>query len=135
MGSDTVEVLRIEAGVPAVGVDTDDETLPPELPLEHAISFTKGCYMGQETAARIKNFGHINRKLVGLKLKELASPQASVLFEGELIGKITSIIESPKLEAFLALGLVRREQSNPGTRVSVAQNDRILSAEVVGIPL
>lgn len=135
MGSDVLEILRVEAGVPVLGVDTDDGTLPLELAMEHAISFTKGCYLGQETTARIKNFGHVNRRFVGLTLKDPASPQAAILFEGTKVGKITSIIRSPKLGAFLALGIIRYEQSKPGTRVFLQEDGGELAAEVTALPL
>jgi hypothetical protein len=64
MAPEALEALRIEAGLPIPGVDTDEEALPLEIPaLEAAISFDKGCFMGQETTARMKNFGHANRRL------------------------------------------------------------------------
>jgi folate-binding protein YgfZ len=135
MGPDTLEVLRIEAGIPVAGVDIDGDTLPLELPLEDAISFTKGCYMGQETTARMKNFGHANRKLVGLKLTKSIPVHSDLVFEGKSIGKITSIVESPRLHAYLALGMIRQEQDRSGTRIFAAEGGEKFPVEVISFPL
>ena len=129
---ETLETLRVEAGVPAVGVDTDDETLPLELPLEPAIDFEKGCYMGQETTARMKNFGHANRALVGLKLEKPAEPGAPVLFEDKQIGRLTSIVQSPAVKGFLGLATIRKEHRATGTRLEV---EGAATAEIVALPL
>src|SRR5262249_27734177 len=85
----TLETMRLEAGFPAIGIDTDGETLPLELPLESSINFEKGCYMGQETTARMKNFGHANRALIGLKLERPAEPGAAILINDKAIGAVS----------------------------------------------
>ena len=135
MGPDTFETLRIEAGVPVVGLDTDEDTLPLELPLDHAISFTKGCYMGQETTARIKNFGHVNRKWVGFKIHGETRLPAEIFLNGKSIGKITSVAQSPRLNSVLGLGFIRSEHAVAGTQVLLRSDGVDLPAEVVGVPL
>ncbi|MBI4051260.1 MAG: aminomethyl transferase family protein [Elusimicrobia bacterium] len=134
-GPEMLEVLRVESGIPMVGVDTDADTFPLEVNLESAVSFTKGCYLGQEIIARIKNMGHVNRKLVGLKMDEKPTPGSVVLLEGQPVGKITSVVESSGLKAFLALATVRLECSQPGTVLGVAFEDGKRMAEVVSLPL
>jgi len=135
IGSDTLEVLRIEAGVPALGVDTDEDTLPLELPLENTISFTKGCYMGQETTARIKNFGHVNRKWIGLKAQADVRTPADVFVDDKFIGKITSATQSPRLKATLGLGFLRSEYAVPGTKVLLKYDGWECPAEIAAIPI
>jgi folate-binding protein YgfZ len=112
-GLETWEIARIEAGRPEWGVDIDESTLPQEANLEelHAISYTKGCYTGQETVARVHFRGHVNRHLRGLRS---ASPQPPLthagLFDetGKHVGDVRSTAVSPRLGA-IALGMVRRE--------------------------
>ena len=105
-----IEVLRIEQGIPKIGVDVTEDNLPQEGGLEkRAISFTKGCYLGQEIVARLEYRGHVNKILVGLKL-DTPSP---LVGEGRGEGKITSQIFSPKLGAPLALGYVPYASEDP----------------------
>ena len=111
-----LEVLRIEIGIPAWGVDMDGTTIPVEAGLAaHAISYEKGCYIGQETIARIKTYGHVNRHLVQLAGPSLPA-RGEKLFAGEKeAGFITSAALSLRLGKTLALGYVRRELARPGT--------------------
>ncbi|MFO0895789.1 MAG: glycine cleavage T C-terminal barrel domain-containing protein [Pirellulales bacterium] len=110
------EILRVEAGFPRFGRDVSDKNLPQEVHRdEHAISFTKGCYLGQETVARIDALGHVNRTLCRLAFSGPAVPPAGMPFEqaGQAVGEITSAVWSPRLGA-IGLGYVRRGHSEPG---------------------
>ena len=112
------EVVRVERGRPRYGVDLDDSVIPQEAGLnERAVSFTKGCYVGQETVARLYYRGKPNRRLLGLKL-EAPAPSGSDLRLGEkVVGRLGSSVVSPQLGP-IGLALVRRE-AQPGDTVSV----------------
>jgi folate-binding protein YgfZ len=112
-GLETWEIARIEAGRPEWGIDIDESTLPQEANLEelHAISYTKGCYTGQETVARVHFRGHVNRHLRGLRTASADPPLTGAgLFDatGKQVGDIRSTAASPRLGG-IALGMVRRE--------------------------
>lgn len=106
LSAEAFEVLRVEAGLPAMGRDTDAESLPPELGLERAISYEKGCYMGQETMAKLKNLGRPARRLIGLTSAGPLRAGDEVRAGGRAVGRVTSVVESPRLGASLALALV-----------------------------
>jgi folate-binding protein YgfZ len=126
-----VEALRIERGRPRYGVDLDDSVIPQEAGLnDRAVSFTKGCYVGQETVARLYYRGKPNRQLRGVRLSGPASPGDELLFEGRVVGRVTSVAQSPRFGE-IALALVRRE-APPGTTVLVAGDGS--TAEVVELP-
>jgi folate-binding protein YgfZ len=112
-GLESWEIARVEAGRPEWGIDIDETTLPQEANLEelHAISFTKGCYTGQETVARVHFRGHVNRHLRGLRTASAEPPaMGAELFDatGKQVGDVRSTVASPRLGG-LALGMVRRE--------------------------
>jgi folate-binding protein YgfZ len=112
-------------------VDLDDSVIPQEAGLnERAVSFTKGCYVGQETVARLHYRGKPNRHLRGLRLSDAASPGDELAFEGRPVGKLTSVALSPRLGP-IALALVRRE-APVGSAVAVGE--RGAQAEVVELP-
>ncbi|MCW2968654.1 MAG: folate-binding protein [Solirubrobacteraceae bacterium] len=103
------EVLRVERGRPRYGVDLDDSVIPQEAGLnDRAVSFTKGCYVGQETVARLFYKGKPNRHLRGIRLAAPAPSGAPITLGGKEVGRITSPVESPRLGP-VALALVRRE--------------------------
>lgn len=112
------EIARTEAGRPDYGVDMDDATIPQEAKLDalDAISFTKGCYTGQEVVARVHFRGHVNRSLRGLKFTGALPPLHAALFDatGKAVGEITSAVASPRLGA-IGLGMVRREVETGAT--------------------
>jgi len=114
----TLEILRVEAGIPALGRELDEEVLPPEARLERAISTTKGCYVGQEIVARLRARGQVNHLLVGLKIDSSTPPAEGAVLSagGRTTGEITSLAESPT-EGRIALAYVRREHAEPGTVV------------------
>lgn len=127
-------IARIEAGYPLYGIDITEDNLPQEVDRnEQAISFTKGCYLGQETIARIDALGHVNRILTGLKFPADANPQpGETIMQGEKkIAQITSVAYSPKLQAPLALAYVRSLHASPGKRIPYGGGE----AEVVKLPL
>jgi folate-binding protein YgfZ len=115
------EIVRVERGLPRYGVDMDENTIPQEAGLnERAVSFTKGCYVGQETVARLYYKGKPNRRLRGLRVLQPAPPAATgeELRLGErLVGHVGSIVESPRLGT-LALALIRREAA-PGDTLTI----------------
>src|SRR5207244_7503068 len=105
-GIEAYNALRIEAGTPVYGLDIDDTNLPQEVArVERTISFTKGCYIGQETVARIRTYGHVNRSLIGLRLSgnAAASPAAKLFRADKEVGHITSSALSPKSGQAIAL--------------------------------
>jgi folate-binding protein YgfZ len=130
------EMARIEAGMPLYERDITEKNLPQEVNRDaYAISFTKGCYLGQETVARIDALGHVNRVLVGLRLSAQETPAAGIelLTEegGPAVGAITSTAYSPRLRSVLALGYVRRGHTQVGTKLASSAG----AAEVVALPL
>ncbi|HTP22623.1 MAG TPA: glycine cleavage T C-terminal barrel domain-containing protein [Solirubrobacteraceae bacterium] len=127
-----VECLRVEHGRPRYGIDLDDSVIPQEAGLnERAVSFTKGCYVGQETVARLYYRGKPNRQLRGLRLSAPASPGDALSFEGRTVGVLASVAGSPRLGP-IGLALVRRE-AQPGARIAVAEGGDI-TAEVIELP-
>jgi folate-binding protein YgfZ len=128
---ETFETLRIEAGIPRHGQDMDETNIVLEANLDDAISYTKGCYLGQEIIIRIKHRGHVAKRLTGLKLAEPIESGATIASaDGKDIGRVTSATYSPALESPIALGYVRYEHLAPGTPVKF--ND--ISGTVVELP-
>jgi folate-binding protein YgfZ len=132
IGQETSEILRVEAGVPLIGVDTDDDTYPVEVNLEESISYDKGCYLGQETIARLKTYGRVNRRLSALRLSRRIPAGTELLHENELVGKITSVAESPALGCFLGMAKVGHPHAEPGVTLTFGTGDG--TAEVVPFP-
>jgi tRNA-modifying protein YgfZ len=121
IGQAAAECLRIERGRPRYGVDLDDSVIPQEAGLnERAVSFTKGCYVGQETVARLFYRGKPNRQLRGLLLSSAVEPGEEIAFEGRAVGRVTSVAQSPRFGA-IGLALVRRE-APPGSAVTVGED-------------
>ena len=125
--SDNVhETLRIENGIPKYGVDMDETTIVPELGIPGMISYTKGCYIGQEIIARIHFRGHVAKQLTGLMSEPSASagcltPGSELLTaDGKNAGRVTSATYSPKLEKTIALGYVRYDYLEEGTELVAA---------------
>jgi tRNA-modifying protein YgfZ len=131
VAEDAAECVRIESGRPRLGIDMDGDTIPEEAALnERAVSFTKGCYVGQETVARLHYKGKPNRRLRGLRLSEPASRGDAIVLDEKRVGTVGSACVSPS-HGPIALAIVRREAS-PGDTVGVGEGrDR---AEVVELP-
>ena len=134
---DTAEMLRVEGGVPLFGRDMDEETIPLEAGIEdRAISFTKGCYVGQEVIIRVLHRGHgrVARRLVGLTLEPQhdVPPAGTALHaDDSVVGEITSSTWSPALGRPIALGYVKRDRAQPGV---VLQLSAGVTAVVVPMP-
>jgi folate-binding protein YgfZ len=133
---DVAEVLRVEAGVPAYGQDVDESVILPETGLESLVSYTKGCYIGQEVVARVKYRGHVNRALAGLRLEgdRVPAPGAAVTAAERAIGRVTSAVWSIGMGGPIALGYVRREHLEPGASVFVNVGDDLVPARVSALP-
>jgi len=129
VGEDAAETLRVERGRPRFGVDLDETTIPQEAGLnERAVSFTKGCYVGQETVARLFYRGKPNRHLRGLELSGPASTGDPVHLGERVVGALGSVALSPALGP-IALAVLRRE-AEPGSTVAVSG----APAQVVSLP-
>jgi folate-binding protein YgfZ len=134
-GEDVREILRVEAGVPRFGAELDELVMPAEAEVVgRAVSFTKGCYIGQEPVARLHYRGHTNRVLRSLLLDgEPPAPGASVVLEGKDVGRVTSAVRSLALDRVVALGYVRREIEE-GQRLEVVAGEDRRAAEVGRVP-
>jgi folate-binding protein YgfZ len=130
---DVFEVLRIEAGIARFGHDVDETNVVTETNLDDAVSYTKGCYVGQEIIVRIKHRGHVAKKLTGLRFQTEKRIEPGTIIkssDGKEIGKLTSTAFSPKLEATIGLGYVRYEFLNPGTTVVIEPEIQATTAEL-----
>src|SRR5215218_10019743 len=130
-GEDAAEVRRVEAGRPRYGVDLDDGVIPQEAGLnERAVSFEKGCYVGQETVARLHFRGKPNRHLRGLRLSGAVATGTPLRLGEREVGRLASVVVSPRLGP-IGLALVRRE-AQPGDTLVAGDGD--VRAEVVDLP-
>ena len=114
------EILRIEAGIARYGVDMDETNVVTETNLDDAVSYTKGCYLGQEIIVRIKHRGHVAKKLTGVSFETDQPIEAGAVIKStgdKEIGRVTSVTFSPKLQATIGLGYVRYEHLSPGTPI------------------
>jgi folate-binding protein YgfZ len=136
VGEEAQNILRIEAGIPRYGVDFTEDNLLLEVGLDDAVSFSKGCYLGQEVVERIRSRGHVNKKLVGLTLEgqESASPRDVIVFADKPVGTITSSVHSPALGKPIALGYVNKDCWNPNTSLTVNHNGILVGARVTELP-
>ncbi len=120
VGVEAFDVLRVESGVAWHGRDVGADTLALEAPYEAAISFRKGCYLGQEVMERVTARGHVNRKLVGVELAgdDAPPPQTRLYASDRDVGWITSAVRSWRLKRVVALAYVRREHLAPGSELA-----------------
>jgi folate-binding protein YgfZ len=137
VGPAAVESARVEAGRPLWGIDMDESTLPQEVNLEAlgAVSFTKGCYTGQEVVARLHFRGHVNRRLMGLRVEGATAPERGAELtnlEGAVCGDVRSSVVSPRFGP-IALGMVRREV-DAGAQIKTRIAGISVSAEVTALP-
>ena len=137
LGAAALESLRIEAGTARFPDDMGPATLLPEVPFAHLVSYTKGCYPGQEVVVRIRDRGHVNRHLRGLTLEgdAVPAPGSEVVAGGATIGAVTSATWSLGLERPIALAMVRRQHAEPGTPVGVRIGDRVVLATISALPV
>jgi folate-binding protein YgfZ len=137
LDDEALESLRIEAGVPRFGRDMNEDTIPLEAGIEQeAISFSKGCYVGQEVIIRVLHRGHgrVARKLVGLQFpSDVSVPVAGtqLAIEDKRVGEVTSGAWSPALGRPIALGYVKRDFASPGTSLTTPDG---VSVDVVSLP-
>lgn len=136
VGSEAENVLRVEAGTARYGIDFDQDNLLLEVGLDGAVSFSKGCYLGQEVVERIRSRGHVNKKLCGLVLdgQAPAGTGATILTDNKEVGKVTSSVFSPKLDRPVALGYIDKEHWNPGNVLSLGLSDSSVKAIVIPLP-
>jgi folate-binding protein YgfZ len=133
------EIARIEAGIPRYGADMDETNIPLECGIEsRAISYKKGCYIGQEVINRIHSIGHVNRELRSLRLaddlKTLPIKGDKLFKDGKEVGYVTSATASPTLKASIALGYVHRHVNEIGTELVVKTSADEGTAKVAATP-
>jgi len=138
-GGRAFETARIEMGIPRFGADMDETNIPLECGLEaRAITYTKGCYIGQEVINRIHSVGHVNRELRSLRLgddlKKLPQRGDKLFHGGREAGYVTSAVKSPLLNANIALGYVRREANQIGTELTLQTAEGETPVKVVELP-
>jgi folate-binding protein YgfZ len=136
VGYDALEILRIEAGIPRYGIDMDETNVVTEV-IDDAVSYTKGCYVGQEIIARIKYRGHVAKKLTGVKFSgavELESDAVIKSMDDKEIGRLASWIYSPHLGQTIGMGFVKYDYLNPDTKVRIIAGDEQLPARVTALP-
>jgi aminomethyltransferase len=133
VGTAALEALRVEAGQPRFGLDFGPENFPQETGIEEAVSFTKGCYLGQEVVARIHYRGAVQRRLVGLRFAAEEPPPhgAKLLHDGREAGAVGSALRSPALGRAIGLAILHQRAGEPGTRVEVEGGG---TAEVQPLP-
>jgi glycine cleavage system T protein len=136
VGLAVLQMLRIEAGIPWYGLDMDEGRIVLEVGLDDAISFKKGCYLGQEVVERASARGHVNRKLSGLQIHGDALPESGtkLFHDTQEVGWITSVVRSPRFDHPIALGYVRREHLTPGTQLRIDSPGTPMIAEVTTLP-
>jgi folate-binding protein YgfZ len=138
-GSEAFEIARIEAGIPRFSVDMDDTINPLEAGLDaRAISFNKGCYIGQEVISRIRTYSEVAKALRGLRLpdvvKSLPKKGDKLFHDGKEVGFVTSATVSPRLNANIALGYVKREVNQPGTELTLRPADGESRVRIAELP-
>jgi folate-binding protein YgfZ len=133
---DAQETLRIEAGIPRYGTDISEDNLLLEAGLDTHVSFTKGCYLGQEIVERVRSRGHVNRKLCGLLIDGAVPARHgdAIRADEKQVGAITSSVYSPMLKRAVALGYVHRDHWQPGTQVIVSCRAGPSTALVTELP-
>ena len=136
VGLRALESLRIEAGIPVYGLDADDTNMMLELSLSDAVSFTKGCYTGQEAVAMATYRGHVSKKLSGLILADDTLPDLGdkIFKDGKEVGHTTSALKSPSLGSAIAMGYIKFGFFDAGTNLEVQHKESSLRATVVELP-
>lgn len=136
-GPEAMEALRVEMGIPAFGKELDESYNPLEAGLLHLISFTKGCYIGQEVVARLNTYDKVKKHLVGLRWNGDSPPEAGapLLREGKQAGVATSAARSPRFTGGIGLGYVRKALATPGTELVMETTDGPKPVHVTALPL
>ncbi|HEX6291405.1 MAG TPA: glycine cleavage T C-terminal barrel domain-containing protein [Herpetosiphonaceae bacterium] len=131
LDENTYDVLRIEQGYPAPRHELSTEYIPLETGLTDAVSFTKGCYVGQEIIARMESRNRLAKRLMGLRLDQIVAPGSGLHHEDKEVGTVTSAAHSPRYGS-IGLAYIRAAAAVPGTRLRTADGN---SAEVIELPL
>jgi len=137
VGYAALEMLRIEAGLPRYGVDMDETNVVTEAALDDAVSYTKGCYVGQEIIARIKYRGHVAKKLSGVMFEQAARVAVGAVVnsaEGKEVGRVTSVTYSPHLGRTIAFAYLKYDYLAPATSVRIVTDEVELEAQVTALP-
>jgi glycine cleavage system T protein len=136
VGEEAQNILRVEAGIFRYGIDFTDDNLLLEVGLDHAVSFNKGCYLGQEVVERIRSRGHVNKKLVGLLVddQDEAKPGERLAVSDREVGTITSSVFSPTLQRPIAFAYIHRDHWAPGTELTIRRNASQIQARVTALP-
>lgn len=136
IGYETLEVLRVEAGIPRCTAELDDRIIPNEAVKDRAVSFTKGCYIGQEPVVMMEHRGRPNRLLSGLVIEGemLPEPNAMIRKDGKEAGWITTAVHGRAVDGIIALGYVRRRSMASGGSLEVEVNGLPARAEIAGLP-
>ena len=126
-GRDAVELARIEQGVPAFGAELSESYNPLEAGLQHMVSYTKGCYIGQEVIARLTTYDKVQKRLVRLTWPADAQVDAGtkLMLDGRQAGVVTSAIRDPRTGYGLGLGYVRKALSDPGARLTSEEGAQV----------
>lgn len=121
VGPDALETVRVEAGIPRYGIDFGEDHFPQETGVEEAVSYTKGCYLGQEVVARIHYRGKVNRILRGLRFEAGEPPAVGtpLLLDGRPVGTVGSAVASPRAGGLIGLAILHRRGAEPGTRLDL----------------
>lgn len=132
----TTETVRIEHGIARVGVDTAEKTIALEARLEPAISFSKGCYVGQETVERATARGSLKKRLMGLRISSERIPEANaaVLLEGKEVGRLSSVAASPRL-GIVGLAILHHSAWSDGASVTIADGAGQMAAKISELPM
>lgn len=136
VGEEAQNILRVEAGIPRYGVDFTEDNLFLEVGIEHAVSYTKGCYLGQEVVERIRSRGHVNKKLCGLLIDgpDPVDRGTPLYSDHKTAGEVTSSVISPRLQRPIALGYVHKDFWQAGTRLSLNREGSMTAATVTPLP-
>ncbi len=136
IGFETLEVLRVEAGIPRCTAELGDRVIPNEAVKDRAVSFTKGCYIGQEPVVMMEHRGRPNRLLTGLVIDGETLPERNAMIQkdGRDAGWITTAVYGRVIEGIIALGFVRRRFKQSGGPVGVMVNGGLVDAKIVDLP-
>ena len=136
VGTEALEVVRVERGVPTSGRELGETYNPLEAGLKGLISFTKGCYVGQEVVARLDTYKKVQKHLSGLTWdsETLPGKNARLMLDGAQVGVVTPAVRSPLLRSGIGLGYVRKASALPGTTLTLELDDGHTQAQVVGLP-
>lgn len=128
--SKDLDVWRVEAGLPLLGLDVDETVFPIEANLQRAVHPHKGCYLGQEVIARLTNKGQARRRLIRLKLPFDVGLRGFVYFNDQEVGHVTSVVYSYRYNTWIGLALLLNMATNPGAHVEIKEMNKLINAEV-----